>query len=114
MLDLVLIGASLAANGLLWFLIGRCNLNRGRAKTIGPPGSNFERIVVEGGRALSLGRKRRGWGLAGMIVGGLVALSGLIFGPLSLELDFAPPRKKEQCLVQPPAPPLIQRETPGE
>ncbi|MBA7614654.1 hypothetical protein ES703_21923 [subsurface metagenome] len=50
-----LIGLSLAANGLLW------NVRNAKGKTIGPPGSNFKKIEVEGPEAVELGKRRKGW-----------------------------------------------------
>ena len=93
MLDLTIIGLSLAANGLIWYLIGRCNLKRGEAKTFGPPGSNFEKIRVSGARAIEVGRKRRGWGMAGVIIGAVVLLAGLIFGELNLDSSSSTPTR---------------------
>ena len=49
-----LIGLSLAANGLLWYLIGNWNVRNAKGKTIGPLGSNFKKIEVEGPEAVEL------------------------------------------------------------
>ncbi len=56
-----LIGLSLAVNGLLWYMIGSWNIKNAKGKKIGPPGSNFRRIEVEGPEAVELGKRRKGW-----------------------------------------------------
>jgi len=68
-----MIGASLAANGLLWFLIGGWNVKNERGKTIGPPGSNFTKIAVEGPEAVTLGKRRRRWSRV-MLIAGIAVL----------------------------------------
>jgi hypothetical protein len=68
-----IIGLSLAANGLLWYLIGGWNVKNARGKTIGPPGSNFRKIEVEGPEAVKLGQRRRKWS-RGMFLAGIAAL----------------------------------------
>jgi hypothetical protein len=68
-----LIGLSLAANGLIWFLIGGWNVKNAKGKTIGPPGSNFRKIEVEGSEAVKLGKKRKGWSRL-LIIAGVAAL----------------------------------------
>jgi hypothetical protein len=67
------IGLSLAANGLLWYLIGGWNVKNEQGKTIGPPGSNFKKVEVEGPEAVKLGQKRRRWSRL-MLIAGVAAL----------------------------------------
>ena len=71
--SLWLIGLSLAANGLLWYLIGGWNVKNARGKTLGPPGSNFKKIEVEGLEAVKLGKKRQRWSRV-MFIAGVAAL----------------------------------------
>jgi|GEM_PF-2585726 len=68
-----MIGLSLLANGLLWYLIGGWNVKNARGKTIGPPGSNFRKIEVEGPEAVKLGQRRRKWSRI-MLIAGVAAL----------------------------------------
>lgn len=68
-----MIGLSLVANGLLWYLIGGWNVKNARGKTIGPPGSNFRKIEVEGPEAVKLGQRRRKWSRV-MFLAGIAAL----------------------------------------
>ncbi|HUT97765.1 MAG TPA: hypothetical protein VM054_01660 [bacterium] len=67
------IGLSLAANGLLWYFIGGWNVKNEKGKTIGPPGSNFKKIEVEGADAVKLGQRRRKWSQV-MFMAGIAAL----------------------------------------
>jgi hypothetical protein len=67
------IGLSLAANGLLWYFIGGWNVTNEKGKTIGPPGSNFRKIEVEGPEAVKLGKKRQRWSRI-MVIAGIAAL----------------------------------------
>lgn len=64
-----MIGVSLAANGLLWYMIGNWNIKNAKGKKIGPPGSNFRRIEVEGPEAVEVGKRRKGWSRLMFIVG---------------------------------------------
>jgi len=68
-----MIGLSLVANGLLWYLIGGWNVKNARGKTIGPPGSNFRKIEVEGPEAVKLGKRRKGWSRF-LVIAGVAAL----------------------------------------
>ena len=74
--DLMMIGLSVVANGALWYLIGAWNGRYKKATKIGPRWSNFKKIKVTGEAAEMVGKRRRSWGLVGIILGaGVVALS---------------------------------------
>ncbi|OGD71420.1 MAG: hypothetical protein A2Y64_07165 [Candidatus Coatesbacteria bacterium RBG_13_66_14] len=75
--SLWLIGLSLAANGLLWYLVGGWNVKNAKGKTLGPPGSNFEKVEVEGAEAVKLGQRRRKWSRV-MFIAGIAALASWV------------------------------------
>jgi len=71
-----MIGLSLAANGALWYLIGAWNGRYKKATKIGPRWSNFKKIEVSSEAAEEVGKRRRVWGLVGVILGaGVFVLS---------------------------------------
>jgi len=75
--SLWVIGLSLLANGFLWYLVGGWNVKNAKGKTIGPPGSNFRKIELEGDEAVKLGQRRRKWSRV-MFIAGIAALASWV------------------------------------
>ncbi len=76
--DFLIPGLSLVANGALWYLIGAWNGRYGKATKIGPKWSNFKKIEVVGKVAERLGKRRRVWGLVGVILGAAMTVLSVV------------------------------------
>jgi len=73
-----MIGLSVVANGALWYLIGAWNGRYKKATKIGPRWSNFKKIKVSGEAAEVVGKRRRVWGLVGVILGAAVTVLAVV------------------------------------